>query len=278
MSFRSSIAGCLLLGALCANAQQPAPSSDPVFDVASSYIGRALFLRCFCAENNLAFSGQGKPAATGKVTDWTLAGFNLQKVERKGPELLQLEGVRVAVKFIPDRKEFERHAQADEKVRITLPDAGDAKRMDEELAKVFAVGIDLPLQQSMPAYWRHYFDAKLEWPKDDLTGQTLYGFVGQQAKGSAVVPPSVEHRADSGTTNAAQKDRVRGVVQLRLVVDANGDARRIAVAQPLGYGLDEKAVETMAKFRFHPATDAGKPVAAAVLLQEEYAPLPLPGR
>lgn len=279
MSLQLATIAFALATALSAAAQQSKPSpapSDPVVDVVSSYVGRALFLRCFCADNNLTFSAEGHLPAPGKTTDWTLAGFNLQKVERKSPEMLQLEGVRVAVRFVPDRKEFERHPQNDVKVRIQLPDGGDPQRMDEEMARVFSVGMDLPLQRSMPPYWRHYFDTRLDWPQDDLNGQTIYGFAGPQAKNSSVIPPSVEHRADSGYTSEAQHDHVRGIVQLRFVVDTNGQARRIAVAQPLGYGLDEKAVETMSKVRFRPATDSGKPVAAMVVLQEEYAPIPLP--
>lgn len=277
MPFRVTIAGFLLTMALCSTAQQPAPApSDPILDTASSYIGRALFLRCFCADNNLTFSAEGHLPTPGKATDWTLAAFNLQKVERKAPGTLQLEGVRVAIRYAADRHEFERHPQNDVKVHITLPDPGDPKRLDDEMAAIFSVGIDLPLQRSMPPYWRHYFDQKLEWPQDELTGQPIYAFLGAQAKNSAVVPPSVDHRADSAYTNEAQHDHVRGVVQLHLVVDPAGEARRIAIAQPLGYGLDEKAVEMMSKFRFHPATDNGKPVAATILLQQEYVPIQLP--
>lgn len=276
MRSKFSLATLALLGALSASAQSLA-ASDPVLNTVESYAGRALILRCFCADNNLAFDAAGKLAAIGKTTDWTLAGFNLQKVERKAPGTLQLEGVRVAIRFVPDRKEFERHPQNDVKIRITLPEAADARRMDEAMAGIFSVGIDPALQRSMPPYWQHYFNPKLEWPRDELDGQSIYAFYGPSKPGAASAP-SVEHRVDSGYTNEAQHDRVRGTVQLRLVVDTNGQARRIAISQPLGYGLDEKAVESMAKFRFHPATDAGKPVPSMVLLQEEYAPVPQPQR
>ena len=71
-------------------AQQPAPAApierhDPALDAASDLIGKALFLRCFCADNNLAFDAQGHIAGTPKTTDWTLAAVNVQKVERKSP-------------------------------------------------------------------------------------------------------------------------------------------------------------------------------------------------
>jgi hypothetical protein len=46
--------------------------------------------------------------------------------------------------------------------------------------------------------------------------------------------------------------------------------RRIAIALPLGYGLEERAVEAMAKWRFAPATLAGKPVATVMVVAQEF--------
>ena len=108
----------LLLSTVAA-AQQAAPTQhDPALDAASNLIGKALFLRCFCAENNLIFDEQGLPVGTVKTTDWTLAAVNIQKVERKGPGELELQGVRVAIRFATDRREFDRHPLNDDKVKI----------------------------------------------------------------------------------------------------------------------------------------------------------------
>lgn len=276
-----SVAIYLALAPFALMAQQAAPppvtsaAPDPILDTANSYVGRALFLRCFCAENNITFDAQGKPPSAIKTTDWTLSAFNLQKVERKTPGTLELEGLRVVIKYIPDRHEFERHPQNDEKIKISVPEAADAAHMDLTMAAVFAVGIDLPLQRSMPDYWRHYFDPKTAWPQDDLTGQNVY-IISNLVKGGPTIAPTVAHRSDPSYTNQAQHDRVRGPVQLRMIVDAKGEPRRVTVAQPLGYGLDEKAVEAMAKFRFTPATSNGAPVPALVLLQEDFAPATQP--
>jgi len=247
---------------------QPAPirQSDPTLDAAAEYVGRALFLRCFCSGDTLSFDEQGKPSGTVKPEDWTLAGVNVLKVERKGPEAIEMEGVRVAVRFVPERREFERHPQNDEKMRITVADTGDRNQMKRALEAIFSVGIDVRLQHTMPEYWRHYFDPKLAWTADELAGQTIYS----TAPGSGVTPPNATHKAEPGYTLLAQKDRVKGTVQIRAVVDAQGVARRITIAQPLGYGLDEKAVEALAKFRFAPATNEGKPVASNVVVSQEY--------
>jgi TonB family protein len=265
--------------AVAQRAAEPAPieQRDATLNVASEYIGRALFLRCFCSENNLTFDTQGRTVGVVKAEDWTLGAVNVTKVERKGPGEVELDGVRVAIRYAADRHEFERHPQNDEKMRIAIADTGDPKQMERALAAVFSTGIDLPLQRSMPEYWRHYFDPSLAWPNDELSGQTIY-VIGSAVEKSGVAfsPPSVAHRTEAGYTAFAQRDHVKGTVQLRLVVDAQGVGRRIAIAQPLGYGLDEKAVEAMAKFRFAPAAKGGSAVASMVLLDEEYVPVAVP--
>jgi TonB family protein len=255
-------------------AQTPASvvPQDAALDVAADYVGRALFLRCFCAENNLSFDSQGKPTGTVKPEDWTLAAVNVLKVGRKGPGLVEMDGVRVAIKFVPERREFERHVQNDEKMHITVADTGDPKQMERALEAVFAVGIDLPLQRAMPDYWRHYFDPKLAWPTDELSGNTIYS----TSATSTVTPPSVTHRVDASYTTFAMHDRVRGTVQLRMIVDAQGAARHVAIALPLGYGLDKEAVEAARKFRFAPAANGGSAVDSGVLLDEGFAPVVVP--
>lgn len=47
---------------------------------------------------------------------------------------------------------------------------------------------------------------------------------------------------------------------LELVIDRQGVARSITVLRPLGFGLDEAAADAIAKWRFSPGTQAGKPI------------------
>jgi TonB family protein len=273
--FAISLAALSALIAGMAVAQKPVepPQAAPIeratdagVDAVSEYIGRALFLRCFCAENTLSFDAQGKPVGNIKAEDWTLAAVTVTKVERRGPGEIEMEGVRAAIKFVPERREFERHALNDEKVKITIADPGDPKRLEQELEAVFSVGIDVPLQRSVPDYWQHYFDPKLAWPADDLSAQSIYYLPNDPA----LTPPSVSHKAEAAYTGAAEHDHVKGVVQMRFIVDAQGVARHVMIAQPLGYGLDQRAVEAMAKVRFAPAMRAGKPVPFLITLQQEF--------
>jgi len=255
----------------------PVEQHDLDIDAAAQMIGRALFLRCFCADNNLSFDIQGKPQGSVKTTDWTLAGISVQKAARKGPGEIELDGVRVAIRYATDRHEFDRHPQNDDKMRIILADNGDAAAFMRELQAVFSTGIDRTLQRSMPDFWQHYFDPLLAWPQDALTGQQIVTFAGPPvAAGGSASEPTVTHRAEAGYTPLASRDRVTGTVQVRIVVDVEGMPRHIVIVQPLGYGLDARAAEAAAKFRFTPATLKGKPVASTVLMNQDFLLAPAP--
>jgi len=249
------------------SAQQPVGVAAPLerrdvaVDAASQWIGRALFLRCLCAENSLGFDAQGHVQGVVKKVDWTLAGVNLQKVSRKGPGEIELDGVRVAVRYATDRHEFDRHPQNEDKVRIVLADTGDAIGVERALKAVFAVGIDRALQLSLPDYWQHYFNPAMAWPKDSLEGGTV------ETPSTAAV---VTHKAEAGYTTYASRDRVTGTVKVHLTIDAEGVPRRISITQPLGYGLDEKAVEAAAKYRFTAAMVQGKAVASGAAMNQEF--------
>ena len=240
---------------------------DAEADEAAQMVGRALFLRCFCAEDNLSFDAQGHVAGQAKTTDWTLAAVNVQKVERKGPGEIELDGVKVAIRFATDRREFDRHPQNDDKMRIVIADTGDVVAFERALKSVFATGIDRELQRAMPQYWQHYFEPGLAWPQDALTGQAINSIAAATPTASIA---AVTHKSDAGYTPLAGRDRVGGTVRLRMVVDAEGMPRRIAVLQPLGYGLDERAVEALGKYRFTPAMVQGQPVASNVTIDEEF--------
>jgi len=251
----------------------PVERVDPGVDAASQWINRALFLRCLCAENTLSFDAQGHPQGVVKTTDWTLAGVNVQKAMRKGPGEIELDGVRVAIRYATDRHEFDRHPQNDDKMHLTFADTGDGKALERALEAAFATGIDRSLQLSLADYWQHYFDPGMAWPPDALSGETIYTFETPAAAAKFNKTASVAevtHKADPSYTGVAARDHVTGSVKVHMVVDPEGVPRRLAVVQPLGYGLDAKAAEAAAKYRFTAASLKGKPVASNVLLNQDF--------
>jgi len=268
-----------VIGFAVAQAQRsPEAGSDAEVVAASLLVGKGLFLRGFYLNNDLTYDGAGRVQGSPKVGDWTVAAVNVLKAERRADDEIELDGVRAAIRYNPDTHEFQRHALNDEKMRLVVKGAGDAKQLEEAFAAMFSVGIDPALQRSMPDYWRHYFDPALPWPEDGLHGQTIYPLFGAADQAKDVVAPAVGHRVDAKYGDFAVRDKVQGVIQLRLVVDSTGGPVRIAILKPLGYGLDAAAVDAMRKWRFSPGTRRGEPVATGVAVEQEFKVMSAPQR
>jgi TonB family protein len=247
----------------------PTAPTDADLDAAQLWIGRALFLRGSYLANDLNYGATGQVTGSPKSGDWTLSGVDLKKVERHGPQNIQLDGIRVAIRYNADTHEFERHPQKDANIKILVADPGSAAAVAATFDAIFAQGIDPRLQQATPAFWQHYFNPALPWPQDTLAGQQVF-VLKSPIQPDDPTQPVVSHKTDAKMTTEAEKDRIHGVLQLRMVVDAQGVPQRIAIMRPLGYGLDERAVEAITKWRFTPAMRQGQPVASMFLFNYEF--------
>jgi TonB family protein len=68
----------------------------------------------------------------------------------------------------------------------------------------------------------------------------------------------------------ARKAKYSGTVVLSVIIDANGNTRDIHVVRPLGLGLDEKAIEAVARWRFRPAMRNGHAVAVQAQVEVNF--------
>jgi len=85
-----------------------------------------------------------------------------------------------------------------------------------------------------------------------------------------VTVPQVIYSPEPNFSDEARKAKMQGVVQLLIVVGKDGRTYDIRVAQSLGMGLDEQAIEAVRKWRFRPAALNGKPVATQVAIQVDF--------
>lgn len=241
---------------------------DTALEGAEAMVGRAMILRGFYGAGDLTFDATGHIKGEPKLVDWTLAGANIEKVTRKNAGELELVGVRVAMRYNPDQHIFERHPQKDQKLKILLAVNPDGHGLQGALAIMFSVGIDPALQRAMPAYWRHYFSATLVWPNDDLDGQTI--IPANAPVGGGLEIPVPEKKPEPEFTSEALQDKVKGLVQVKMVVGTDGLPRRITIRQPLGYGLDARVVKNIGRYRFKPGMKDGKPVAVEVVVNQQF--------
>ena len=78
--------------------------------------------------------------------------------------------------------------------------------------------------------------------------------------GGGVSQPTVLLKVDPEYSEEARKAKFSGTVLLQLIVGVDGKAHDIKVTRGVGMGLDEKAVEAVAKWKFGPGKKNGQPV------------------
>ncbi len=98
-------------------------------------------------------------------------------------------------------------------------------------------------------------------PLPDYTGPIYHVNVD----GVSAPVPTVQPQP--GYTEEARQAKIQGVVRLTCVVDPDGNVRNVKVLQSLDPGLDQRAVETLRRWRFKPATKNGNPVAVDLQIQ-----------
>ena len=87
---------------------------------------------------------------------------------------------------------------------------------------------------------------------------------------NATRPVSIRKQVQAVTTERAARARVSGAVGLRVLVGADGRAVRAYVTKRLGYGLDQRAVETILQYRFDRPLQSGLPQTSWIDMEVKF--------
>jgi hypothetical protein len=139
-------------------------------------------------------------------------------------------------------------------ITTTTSPAHANKILKDALDKIFAQGFDDRLLATLPGYWKLYYQAvaaKTDYrPSDPAVHRQ--NTVDKKARLLTFTDPA--------SNEYAQANAVAGMALYHTVVGADGKAAEIAVGRPIGFGLDENAVDAIRKATFEPAILDGKPV------------------
>jgi hypothetical protein len=166
--------------------------------------------------------------------------------EEKGPA----EQLQASIAAAPEAER-----PADQKSVTTTTSAAHATRvLKEALARVFAPGLDKDMMAAMPDFWQLYWQsvaAKTDYRPSD---PSIYrqNTVDKKAHLLGQFEPD--------SNEFAQAAGVAGMALYHTVVQPDGHAGEIVVGRPIGFGLDENAVQSIRKAQFEPAIKDGKPV------------------
>ena len=93
---------------------------------------------------------------------------------------------------------------------------------------------------------------------------------GIMSVGGGVSAPVVIHSVMPEFTESARNADYQGTVSVQLIVDPQGNPQNVHVVRHLGMGLDDKAVQAVRQYRFHPAMYQGHPVAVQMIIDVDF--------
>jgi periplasmic protein TonB len=93
---------------------------------------------------------------------------------------------------------------------------------------------------------------------------------GVYAPGSLSKQASILHQERPEYTADAMRAKIQGIVVIGCIVQADGKATDLKVIRSLGFGLDEKAIDTVRKWVFRPAMRMEQPVASYVTIELSF--------
>jgi TonB family protein len=149
-------------------------------------------------------------------------------------------------------------------VTTTISPAHAAQTLKDALDKIFAPGLDERMMASMPAFWQLYYEAaadKTDYrPKDPSVLR----------QNTVDTKASLLSTFEPGSNEYAQSSGVAGMALYHAVIGPDGKPGEIAVARPIGFGLDESAVDAIRNAKFSPAMKDGKPVSVLLDLVVQF--------
>src|SRR5438270_2917755 len=269
------------------------------------YANRIFILRDFLSGDHLSYDSLGSPTKHAAAGDWTETGFvtigNDPRIENNH---LVLNAQRMVVIFSdkrfqlsaiqrpPKAKKKHGHGPGFVELEIELSGTPSSQSVDAVLSKLFLNSHD-SFVDLVPGYWRFCVssglagrDANCAFAPELLTmlgtkteGSQLKEIpIASPAKGSilhvahdGVSPPKVTHAPEPQFSEAALALKLfQGTVTLGLVVNKDGRPSDLRILQPLGAGLDMKAVQTVENWKFLPAKKNGQPVSVEIAVEIDF--------
>jgi len=276
--------------------------------VRDQYGGTTLILRNFYSGQKLAYDSSGKVSETAPSGDWTVDGVVQVDKVRLSNHRLDIQAKRLhlgwagAGGFSPvDDPKDKRSKEESRALRVEaeLTSANPtAEQADALLSEIFLTSQD-HFADFVPDYWKpcllaaitgkdakHYSRCRLspeflaipgvappsEQGREPAPPAEMKpgGEVFRVVRGNGVSYPKIVNNASPEFSPEARQAKYEGVVTLTFVVDERGRTRDIRIVSPLGMGLDQEAVETLAKWSFNPGTKDGKPAAVEMNTEMDF--------
>jgi TonB family protein len=197
---------------------------------------------------NTAVASAPAPAATLAVTVASTTPAASSAPDQDEPS--EADQLKASIAATP---EAERPADPSS-VTTTTSQAHANKLLRDAIDATLAPGLDDRMMVAMPDFWKLYY-------------QSVAAKIDYRPADASILPQNaVDQKAhlmtsfEPDSNDFAQNAGVAGMALYHTVIGADGKPGEIAVARPIGFGLDENAVAAIRKAKFAPAIKDGKPV------------------
>ena len=194
-----------------------------------------------------------QPAAQAEQASASPASTTTAPARGTPPEPAEMSEADQLKASIAATPEAERPADPNS-VTTTTSQAHANKLLRDALDAAFAPGLDDRMMAAMPDFWKLYYQAAAAKSDYRPTDPSILrqSTVDQKAQLLTSFEPD--------SNDFAQAAGVAGMALYHTIIGPDGKPGDIAVARPIGFGLDENAVAAIRKAKFSPAVKDGKPV------------------
>lgn len=253
-----------LILALLVLAQAPADSDNQIRDrLTGKYGGKLFTVRAIPSGTRLRFDAEGTLLSPMMAGMFTLDGHIHVETINVRAERIEIAGRRSFLSFNAKSGKLEEYPTRESFRMEFSRKAGVAPD----------TGIDavlLPLEQfvkSLPPYWLRLVSGApiLETITDPDTGETV-----PRASEAQNLTPTPIRRLAPGYPMDLNDYAISGSVVLRVIVDEKGKTKVVDIVTPMGFGLDQAAINAVHRWEYEPAKRDGQPVKVYVRVQFNF--------
>jgi TonB family protein len=130
--------------------------------------------------------------------------------------------------------------------------------------RVFATSVDTQMIDAMPEYWQYFYHAQRDHKSIEPTDPSI------ARGGPGVVSAKLLTSVTPGSNDYAQANEIAGIAIYKVILGPDGKPLGVAIYRPIGFGLDENAVEAIRKSTFSAAMKDGKPTSSVFNLTVSF--------
>jgi TonB family protein len=231
--------------------------------------GKILALRHLTPNSTIKYDEAGTILGKAIGGDWTLhSDLEVTSILHKD-QTLYITGNRLSLSFEAWKSGSRTpwYLPTSEEIEIQIKTSKSSTfDLDKQLQKAFLTRReDLP--ENLPPYWERFLRCESLAAADCPHKRPQ---AAEISSGGKVNEPNLKKMKQPSYSSAARNRRLEGQVQLLAVVDKTGRVSYVEVIQPLGLGLEERAVEAVRKWIFEPGTIDGLPGAVSIRVMVNF--------